>query len=437
MTAVVLGVIADDLTGACDAAEAIARSGLSTIVLLGVPGDDAPADADCVVIALKSRTTAPAEAVAASTASAGWLLGHGAGTIYQKYCSTFDSTDRGNIGPVSDALAGLIIERPGPAAPLLSVGTPATPAVGRTQYLGHLFVGEQLLAESPLRHHPLTPMTDSNLVRVLGRQTPRPVRLVALPDVRGGESAVRAALASHAGAGHVLVDAISDADLDVVARAVLGDPEGVPLLLAGAAGFAGAVARQLAADRPHPAEATLPVVDSGKRLLLSGSASARSRAQSAAYDGPALTFDPVAVARGEVSSGDLLGELAALIHASDRPVLVSPDGAADADGERLRAVQAELGTDASAAVVEGTLSALVSGAIGELGVRSVIVAGGETSGAVATALGVRSLRLGESAARGVPWMVAETEHGFPVALLLKSGNFGETDLFTTAWEVAP
>jgi uncharacterized protein YgbK (DUF1537 family) len=451
VTAPLLGVIADDLTGACDVADAIAQSGLSTIVLLGVPQDDAPANAECVVVALKSRTIEPGDAVAVSTASAAWLLGHGAETIYQKYCSTFDSTDRGNIGPVSDALAGLVGNQPGRTAmsPLLSVGTPATPVVGRTQYLGHLFVGNQLLAESPLRHHPLTPMTDSNLVRVLGRQTSRPVGLVSLTAVRNGDSTVNGELAKHAdaGVGHVLVDAISDDDLDVLARAVRGSRERAPLLLAGAAGFAGAIARCLAADRAdHPStisgsgshpDSPLPRVSQGKRLILSGSASARSREQSATYDGPVLSFDPIAVARGEVGTDELVAELAALADLSNRPVLVSPVGAADADGERLRAVQAALGTDESAAVVEETLSALASRAVGELGVRSVIVAGGETSGAVATALGVRSLRLGRSAARGVPWMVAETAHGFPVALLLKSGNFGEADLFTTAWEVAP
>jgi len=453
VTGPLLGVIADDLTGACDVADAIAQSGLSVIVLLGVPAEDSPADADCVVVALKSRTILPADAVALSTASANWLVAHGARAVYQKYCSTFDSTDRGNIGPVSDALADLVGRSrafSSTATALLSVGTPATPAVGRTQYLGHLFVGHQLLAESPLRHHPLTPMTDSNLVRVLGRQTTKPVSLVDLATVRSGTTAVRAQLAGLAstGAGHVLVDAVIDDDLDVIADAVTDDPGEGPLLLAGAAGFAGAVARMLVRQRteqhplltpPSSTKNPLPAVESGRRLIISGSASTRSREQAAAFDGPVVTFDPIRVSRGEVTIEDLHNQLAEAFPTSgDGPVLVSPLGAADADGtERVRAVQAELGVDASAEVIEGTLSALTSRAIGGLGVRSVIVAGGETSGAVAGALGVRDLRLGASAARGVPWMVAETDHGFPVSLLLKSGNFGDVDLFTTAWEVSP
>ncbi|HYI34019.1 MAG TPA: 3-oxo-tetronate kinase [Glaciibacter sp.] len=452
MTRPLLGVIADDLTGACDVADAIAQSGLSVIVLLGVPAEDSPADADCVVVALKSRTISPADAVAVSTASTDWLLAHGARSIYQKYCSTFDSTDRGNIGPVSDALAGLVGRRRSPASAggsLLSVGTPATPAVGRTQYLGHLFVGRQLLSESPLRHHPLTPMTDSDLVRVLGRQTPNPVSVVDLPAVFGGTAVVRAHLAAlaSAGAAHVLVDAVTDDDLDVIADAVMHDSGGSPLLLAGAAGFAGALARTLVRraeqDLALPGRSStrnsLPAVAGGRRVIISGSASARSREQAAAFDGPVVSFDPLSVSQGVVTVEDLHTQLAeALATSGERPVLVGPTGAADADGtERVRAVQALLGVEASAEVVERTLSAVASRAVDELGVRSLIVAGGETSGAVAGALGVRNLRLGASAARGVPWMVADTGHGFPVALLLKSGNFGDVDLFTTAWEVAP
>lgn len=451
MTAPLLGVIADDLTGACDVADAIAQSGLSVLVMLGVPHEDVPVDADCVVIALKSRTVSPGDAIAMSTASADWLLGHGATMIYQKYCSTFDSTDRGNIGPVSDALAQLVSGRrvSSAAVSLLSVGTPATPAVGRTQYLGHLFVGRQLLSESPLRNHPLTPMTDSDLVRVLGRQTPNRVALVDLPTVRGGTTAVRAQLATLAATGstHVLVDAVTDGDLDVLADAVTHDTADGPLLHVGAAGFAAALARRLMHERAgqdpastaNPSTRSLPAVAAGRRLIISGSASSRSREQAAAFDGPAIAFDPLRVARGDVSVADLRAQLAeAFAVAGDRPVLIGPTGASDAEGTGLvRAVQAELGVDASADIVEGTLSAVASLAVGELGVRSLIVAGGETSGAVAGALGVHRLRLGASAARGVPWMVASTGHGIPVALLLKSGNFGEADLFTTAWAVSP
>ncbi len=455
MTGPLLGVIADDLTGACDVAEAITRAGLSTIVLLGVPTDDETADADCVVVALKSRTTPPHEAVAESTASAAWLLRHGAGIIYQKYCSTFDSTDEGNIGPVSDALSGVVREanRRAGGDSLLTVGTPATPAVGRTQYLGHLFVDRQLLAESPLRDHPLTPMRDSNLVRVLGRQTENRVGLVDLVAVRDGSAAVRAELAAHrtAGTGHVLVDSVTDADLDALADAVMpagGGSDGVHVF-AGAAGFAGALARRLVANRErrgavaagHRADQFdgLPPVPRGRRLIVSGSASARSREQAAAFAGPTVTFDPVRVAKGDTRCEDLTALVEqAFAEVGTGAVLVAPEGTSDADGAtRVRAVQSALGTEASAHVVESTLAAVACHAIAGLGANHLIVAGGETSGAVAGALGIRSLGIGASAARGVPWMIAHTSDGKQVALLLKSGNFGDADLFATAWEVAP
>lgn len=455
MTGPLLGVIADDLTGACDVAEAITRAGLSTIVLLGVPTANETADADCVVVALKSRTTPPLDAVAESTASAAWLLQRGAGIIYQKYCSTFDSTDEGNIGPVSDALSGVVREagRFVDGDSLLTVGTPATPAVGRTQYLGHLFVGRQLLHESPLRDHPLTPMRDSNLVRVLGRQTEKRVGLVDLVAVRDGSAAVRAELAAHRTAGtcHVLVDSVTDADLDVLADAVMptgGGSDGVRVF-AGAAGFVGALARKLAANRDRggavaPADHAdkvegLPPVPSGRRLIVSGSASARSREQAAAFAGPVVTFDPLLVAMGDTRREDLFARLEqTFAEAGTGAVLVAPEGASDAHGaDRVRAVQSALGTEASANVVESTLAAAACHAVTGLGVSHLIVAGGETSGAVAGALGIRSLRIGASAARGVPWMVARTSDDKQVALLLKSGNFGDADLFATAWEVAP
>jgi uncharacterized protein YgbK (DUF1537 family) len=445
VTGPLIGVVADDLTGACDVAEAIAQSGLSTAVRLGVPGRDEQVDADCVVVALKSRTIAPSDAVAMSVASATWLRDLGVEWLYQKYCSTFDSTDRGNIGPVADALADVVAADGNRAeGGYLSVGTPATPAVGRTQYLGHLFVGRKLLAESPLRNHPLTPMTDSNLVRLFGRQSAHPVRLVDLGAVHEGVPAVQEEIAvlSRTEPAHILVDAVTDDDLNIVASAITGLPGPGIRLAGGAAGLGGALARALAARNGAAPDASpaepLPAVPAGRRLIVSGSASATSRAQAAAFDGPVVWFDPVGVANDVQQTDELCSALAAALDtADDSPVLLAPVGAADVDSsERLRAVQAELGTEESAGVVEGTLSRLASTAVADLGVSSIIVAGGETSGAVAEALGVRWLRLGRSAARGVPWMVAETRFG-TVSLLLKSGNFGHTDLFRSAWQVAP
>jgi uncharacterized protein YgbK (DUF1537 family) len=430
-----LGIVADDLTGACDVAAAATDAGLHTVVSLGPPSEIPLAD--CVVVALKSRTADPGLAVTQSLESARWLLEHGTGLLYQKYCSTFDSTDRGNIGPVAEALADLVAERTG--EPALSVGTPATPENRRTQYLGHLFVGDRLLSESPLRDHPLTPMRDPDLVRVLARQSTRRVALLPHSAVRSDALPEALRRFADGGAGHVLIDALDDDDLDRAAAALLA--EGAPrALLGGGAGLAGAVARRL--SRSLPAErgpgGIAREVPAGPRLLLSGSASARTQEQVDAFPGPVRRLDPLRLADGSDSAEAVLAELADRYAADpEDAVLVS----ATADPDRVRAVQAELGTQAAAQLVERELGRIAVGAVDGLGVRRVLVAGGETSGAVAEALGVRSLFVGRSAAPGVPWTVAEHRDGrpgsAPIALLLKSGNFGGADLFTTAWEVAP
>ncbi|ONI71498.1 hypothetical protein BWI15_15060 [Kribbella sp. ALI-6-A] len=413
-----LGVVADDLTGACDLAGGVAHAGLTTSVTLGVPTEPIPSDVDCAVVALKSRTNDPAEAVRDSLAAARALRDAGVRYVYQKYCSTFDSTDRGNIGPVADALVDLL----GPDA--ISLGTPATPQVGRTQYLGHLFVNGQLLSESSLRDHPLTPMTDANLVRVLGRQTTRSVGLVDHSVVRRGAAAIAAAVkaaavkasavktaavkasavqASAGAAGHramleaehvdavhrhLLVDAVEDADLDRLAEAIaLLD---VPVVLGGGAGLAVALARSMAGAAERGPE-ELPPIEAGARLIISGSGSERTRAQVGAFQGRVISVDPLALA-----------------------------------------------ADGSASVINRLVRELAEAirAVDDLGVRRMIVAGGETSGAVAAALGVKTVRIGALAAPGVPWTYA-TVRDRPIALLLKSGNFGGPDLFDTAWEVAP
>jgi uncharacterized protein YgbK (DUF1537 family) len=348
--------------------------------------------------------------------------------LYQKYCSTFDSTDRGNIGPIGDALASAAAV-PGTVA--MTVGTPATPGAGRTQYLGHLFVGGRLLAESPLRDHPLTPMRDSDLVRLLRRQTPNPVALVPEPVLRRGPAAVRGAIEEHAEAGmaHVLVDAVDDGDLDVLAAAVEGAaPAGRPLVLAGAAGLATAIARREGGRHVQH----VPAVPLTGRLVLSGSTSARSREQVAAFPGAVVPVDPRALDDGSGLEGLRRRTREAL--ASGGPVLVS----ATTDPAGVRAAQAALGVEQAAARVEGALAAVARDVVERGLARHLVVAGGETSGAVAAALGVQRLVVGRLAAPGVPWTVATgAALPHPLALLLKSGNFGAPDLFTTAWECAP
>src|SRR5687767_4244944 len=200
-----LGCIADDLTGATDLGVTLAREGFSVVQVNGVPDEHVRIPAcDAVVVALKSRTNSPREAVAWSLASLAWLRARGAERIYFKYCSTFDSTPRGNIGPVADALLEALGER-------FTVATPAYPRNGRTVYKGNLFVGDVPLAESGMKDHPLTPMRDSNLVRVLASQTPHNVGLVPCEVMEAGAAAIRAKL--EALEGYAILDAVRDEHL--------------------------------------------------------------------------------------------------------------------------------------------------------------------------------------------------------------------------------
>ncbi|TDD72318.1 four-carbon acid sugar kinase family protein [Jiangella aurantiaca] len=410
MTALRLGVVADDVTGACDLAGVVTAAGLPASVLLGPPSPaDVPADgAACVVVALRSRTAPVADAVAESVAAARWLLGHGARRLYQKYCSTFDSTPAGNIGPVADALAGLVGGR--------SIGTPATPAVGRTVYQGHLFVDGRLLSESPLRDHPLTPMTDADLVRLLAAQTPRSVGLVRWPaaGVPAGETAE-----------HVLLDALTDADLDRHAAALADGDD----LLGGASGLAAALARHWAGSGLATPAALPALPRGGGRVVLAGSCSRRTREQIDAFPGPTvrIAVDDLAADSVQAVAAAVDATLAAI---PAGPVLVTTSR----PPAELRAVQQRHGRDRAAALVEKALGD-VARAVAEEGVRRFVVAGGETSGAVTQALGIRQVRIGAQVAPGVPWTVSTGPR--PLALLLKSGNFGPPDLFTTAWEVGP
>lgn len=435
-----LGVVADDVTGACDLADAVRDAGGSAVVVLGVPGPSTTLPpCDAAVVALRTRTAPVGQAVAESVAAASWLLARGAATIYQKYCSTFDSTDEGTIGPVADALLDLL----GPGA--VSVGTPATPRAGRTQYQGHLFVGDRLLSESSLRHHPLTPMTDPDLVRVLGRQTARRVGLLPWGGLRGPEPAAALARVVGDGAVHVLADAVTDEDLDTLAGVVGAGVVGAagsgaagsgaaqrPVLLGGAAGLAGALARSW----PHdPADAVDPAgtrTTGGRALVVSGSCSARTLEQVALFPGPRVGLDADAlVADPERALEAVLAGLAAAYADGDGPVLVS----SSADPDAVRRTQERLGVRRAAETLERAAGEVAARAVRDLGVGRLLVAGGETSGAVAAALGLEVLQVGPAAAPGVPWMVPVD--GPAVAVLLKSGNFGGPDLFTTAWEACP
>lgn len=415
----VLGCIADDYTGGTDVAAALRRAGLRTVLLFGSPetGQELP-PCDAVVVALKSRTVPARDAVAQSLGVERWLRSHGVERVYVKYCSTFDSTDAGNIGPVTDAL----LDAAGAAMTLIC---PASPEHGRTVYQGHLFVGDTLLSESPMRHHPLTPMTDANLVRVMGRQTPHPVGLLPLDVVRAGREAVAARLAqlSAAGVRHVVVDATDDTDLDVVASAA-----GSFAVLTGGAGLARAVgaatARADAVDET-PQPAPLPT---GPGLVLAGSCSAATLAQVAHARSafPAHRLDPAATP----DPAELLATATAWLHEhiGAAPLMIY----SSAPVEQRRAAVAALGPG-TAEILERTLGALARTAV-DLGVRRLAVAGGETSGAVVSALGVNAVVVTDEEDRGVPWCV--TPEPPVLGLLLKSGNFGRPDLLVRAMKGA-
>jgi uncharacterized protein YgbK (DUF1537 family) len=412
-----LGCIADDFTGATDLASMLVKGGMRSIQAIGVPTAAPPADVDAVVVALKSRTIAPADAVAQSLAALQWLRAGGARQIYFKYCSTFDSTPRGNIGPVAEALMDAL-------GADFTIACPAFPENGRTIFRGYLYVGDVLLSESGMKDHPLTPMTDANLVRVLQAQSRRKVGLVKFDAVAKGAAAIRArfdALKAE-GAGMAVVDAVSDADLVAIGEAC----EDMPLVTAGSGVGLGLALNARSKGRlAHAATAAaLPRV-AGPGAIVSGSCSVATNAQVADWSRsrPALRIDPLALAAGEPVVARALSW--AKERVAKEPVLVYATSAP----EEVKAVQARLGADRAGKLVEDALAAVAAGLV-QAGVRKLVAAGGETAGAVVQALGVKSLRIGPQIDPGVPWTVAEGRE--PIALALKSGNFGATDFFSKA-----
>jgi uncharacterized protein YgbK (DUF1537 family) len=419
MTSLALGCIADDFTGATDLANNLVRGGMRAVQAIGVPEGALASDADAVVVALKSRTNPPQEAVAQSLEALRWLQGQGARQVYFKYCSTFDSTPLGNIGPVTEALMDAL-------ATDFTIATPAFPDNGRTVFKGHLFVGDVLLSDSGMRDHPLTPMRDANLVRVLQAQCKRRVGLVDHRVVAQGPDAIRARFAAlrQEGVGIAIVDAVSNDDLLRLGPA-LAD---LPLVTAGS-GVAIGLPPNFGIAATASA-ATLPPA-TGLRAIVSGSCSVATNAQVKAFvdaGGAAFAVDPLRIAGGTDVAAD------ALRWAADRlakgPVLVY----ATAEPSAVRAVQDRLGVEAAGALVERTLAAVARRLV-ERGVRQLVVAGGETSGACVQALDVRQLQIGAQIDPGVPWCFAPGAGGAGLHLALKSGNFGGTDFFTRAFEV--
>jgi len=416
---ILLGCIADDFTGATDLANNLVRAGMRVVQTIGVPAHPLTEEVDAAVIALKSRTLPADEAIAQSLAALQWLQGAGARQIYFKYCSTFDSTPAGNIGPVTEALMDALGSD-------FTIATPAFPDNGRTVFKGYLFVGEGLLNESGMQHHPLTPMTDANLVRVLQAQTRRKVGLIDHACVAQGASAIAARIAElkAAGISAAIVDAVNNDDLLRLGPA-LAD---LPLVTAGSG-----VAIALPANfglQPDDKSAQLPAA-SGYQAVVSGSCSSATQAQvTHAIDSgmPALALDPLAVAANPNTCNDALAW--AQPHLDRGPVLIY----STADPAAVKAVQRQLGVERAGALMEETLAAIARGLVA-LGVRQLVVAGGETSGACVQALGIASLRIGGQIDPGVPWChAASTSVDAGLHLALKSGNFGGKDFFSKAFD---
>lgn len=414
-----IGAIADDFTGATDVALAFAEAGLETLIFFGQPGSEEPLPPhDAKVIALKSRSIPAAEAVDVSVAASRWLTEHGADQIYFKYCSTFDSTPQGNIGPVLDALSDLT------GAPVV-LTTPSSPQHGRTVYRGHLFVGDVLLSESPMRNHPITPMRDSDLARLLAAQTDAEVGALPWSEVRGGPESVGQALtvAASKGAKYLIADAITDDDLEAIATVARKHA-----LVAGAAGLAKALAAVRTASVGFRAATAThgEHAQDGRAAVIAGSCSVRTLEQIADFrerGNPAYQLDGLSGADASALAADALSWIDTL-DPTAIPLVYSSLAA-----DELSEVQRRLGQQESAELFEKALGLIAQGLVAR-GVRRLVIAGGETSGSVVGALAVTGGVIGESVSAGVPWI--HTLGGDPLSMLLKSGNFGSVDLFSRA-----
>jgi uncharacterized protein YgbK (DUF1537 family) len=416
-----LGCIADDYTGASDLANTLTRGGLRTVQTIGVPADslDLP-EVDAVVVSLKSRSIDPGSAVSRSRAAETWLRGRGAGHVLFKICSTFDSTDKGNIGPVMDALRA-------DSGDVIVLVTPAFPETGRTVYQGNLFVGAVPLNESPLKDHPLNPMHDSNLVRVLARQSKTRVGLVDLSAVARGADAVRARLSELAqqGIGAAIADAVFERDLETLGTVAL--EHGISV---GASGLGLGLARALVGSGRVSANAPAAISEAvvgGPAACLAGSCSQATLQQIARAEAvmPVLHLDPERVVAGKEETQR------SVAWASERikqgPILI----ASSSSPEQVAALQARHGRDAAGHAIEQAMADIAEALVAS-GVRRLVVAGGETSGAVVDRLGIPGFLVGAEIAAGVPVLRSVGGKQAAMLLALKSGNFGGPDFFTDA-----
>ena len=412
-----LGCIADDFTGATDLANNLVRAGMRVVQTIGVPNAPLSAEVDAVVVALKSRTISPQDAIDQSLQALQWLQGQGAQQIYFKYCSTFDSTAQGNIGPVTEALMHALQTD-------FTIATPAFPDNGRTVFKGYLFVGDVLLNESGMQHHPLTPMVDANLVRVMQAQCKSKVGLLSHKTIAQGTASIGQEITNlkQQGVRIAIVDAVSNDDLMRLGPAL----KGMPLVTAGS-GVAIGLPQNFGLS-PTPQASVLPKA-SGLQAVVSGSCSQATNRQVANFKAsgrPTFLIDPLHL---KGSWEDLVQEALAWAqgHLATGPVLVY----STATPESVQAVQSELGVEAAGHQVEQALAAIARGLL-QQGVHQLVLAGGETSGACVQALSIEQLQIGPQIDPGVPWCHAHTPMG-GVHITLKSGNFGTDDFFAKAF----
>jgi uncharacterized protein YgbK (DUF1537 family) len=416
-----LGCIADDYTGASDLANTLTRAGLRTVQTIGVPADDlALPELDAVVVSLKSRSIEAGLAVSRSQSAERWLRGRGADHVLFKICSTFDSTDAGNIGPVMDALRA-------DSGESVVLVTPAFPETGRTVYMGNLFVGSVPLNESPLKDHPLNPMHDSNLVRVLARQSKTRIGLVGLAEIARGPNTVRARLAdlSNKGFGAAIADAVFERDLETIGMVALDHR-----LSVGASGLGLGLARALVTSgqvrsNAEDADSESPV--GGPAACLAGSCSQATLLQiaNAETSMPVLHLDPEQVVAGKQEARRALAW--ATDRLKDGPILIASSAAPD----QVSALQARHGRDTAGHAIEQAMADIAEGLV-QSGVRRLVVAGGETSGAVVDRLGIPGFLVGPEIAAGVPVLRAVGVKAGAMLLALKSGNFGGPEFFSDA-----
>lgn len=412
-----LGVIADDFTGATDIASFLVENGISTVQLNGAPSMDYPVEADAIVVSLKSRSCTVGQAVADSLAALAWLQAHHCRQFYFKYCSTFDSTAEGNIGPVTDALLDALHET-------LTVVSPALPVNGRTVYQGYLFVMGQLLAESGMRHHPVTPMTDSNVPRLMERQAKGRCALIAADVIDRGAAAVkeRLAILKKEGARYVVLDMLNERHLLTQGEALRD-----MTLVTGGSGLAIGLARQWAGAGHDKTQAQSAGTPQGERcVVLSGSCSAMTHLQVERYrqQAPARAVD---IERCLTDSADYADQLCQWIEENSEHAL-APLLFTTVEPALLKNLQEKFGAQQSSAAIERLFAALAI-KLKARGFRRFIIAGGETAGVVVQSLGIRAFHIGPVISPGVPWVKA-TEQA--ISLALKSGNFGDENFFARA-----